>query len=89
MVTQVAEIDDTPLEVLNDSLSDSDPKETRCFYFSVSFISFVVILRSFLRSNYQDFSLIATVRFEICKAFLRQSLSVFETFLLTSILVCS
>lgn len=30
----MAEIDDTPLEVLNDSLSDSDPKETRCFYFS-------------------------------------------------------
>ncbi len=38
MVTQVAEIDETPLEVLNDSLSEGDPKETRCNYFSVSFI---------------------------------------------------
>ena len=80
MVTQVAEIDDTPLEVLNDSLSDSDPKETRCFYFSVSFISFVVILRSFLRSNYQDFKLIATVRFEICKAFYGNLFLLFKHF---------
>ncbi len=33
MATQVAEIEDTPLEVLNESLSESDPKETRCYYF--------------------------------------------------------